>query len=108
MPSPFDVAPEAPFGKLGARVANGALRELVYLPKSTPTVNSSDALIARLARQLDAYYIDTRVTFDVPLAPIGIDFQLRVWQAISATPCSSVITCGTIAQQAGNVSRTIG
>ena len=43
-------------------------------------------MIARLARQLDAYYIDARATFDIPLAPAGTDFQLRVWQAISAIP----------------------
>lgn len=77
MPSPFDAVLEAPFGKLGVRVADGALRELVYLPEGTPRVDSSDALIARLARQLDAYYSDPRATFDIPLARAGTDFQHR-------------------------------
>lgn len=108
MPSPFDAVLEAPFGKLGVRVADGALRELVYLPEGTPRVDSSDALIARLARQLDAYYSDPRATFDIPLARTGTDFQHRVWQAISAIPCGSVITYGTIAQQIGSVPRAVG
>ena len=55
MPSPFDAVLEAPFGKLGVRVADGVLRELAYLPDSTPTVDSSEALLRKLARQLDAY-----------------------------------------------------
>lgn len=108
MPPPFDAVLEAPFGKLGVRVADGALRELVYLPDSTPIVDSSDALIARLARQLDAYYDNPRATFDIPLAPAGTDFQHRVWQVISAIPCGSVITYGTIAQQIGSVPRAVG
>jgi methylated-DNA-[protein]-cysteine S-methyltransferase len=108
MPSPFDAVLDAPFGKLGVRMVNGALRELVYLQGSTPTIDSSNALIGKLARQLDAYYDNPDVTFDVPLAPAGTDFQQRVWNAISAIPCGSVTTYGTIARQIGSVPRAVG
>ncbi|MFX6230385.1 hypothetical protein ABTF44_20535, partial [Acinetobacter baumannii] len=63
MPSPFDAVLAAPFGKLGVRVADGSLRELTYLPESTPTVDSSHALIRKLARQLDAYYGNPNAAF---------------------------------------------
>ncbi|MBU9577809.1 methylated-DNA--[protein]-cysteine S-methyltransferase [Ralstonia mannitolilytica] len=108
MPSPFDAVLAAPFGKLGVRVAGGALRELVYLPERTPTLDSGDALIRKLARQLDAYYGDPGATFDIPLVPAGTGFQHRVWNAIRAIPCGSVITYGTIARQIGSVPRAVG
>jgi len=108
MPSPFDAVLEAPFGKLGVRVADGALRELVYLPDSTPTVDAKDALTAALARQLDAYYDNPDATFNVPLAPAGTAFQHRVWNAIRAIPCGSVTTYGTIARQIDSVPRAVG
>jgi methylated-DNA-[protein]-cysteine S-methyltransferase len=108
MRSPFDAVLAAPFGKLGVRAAGGALRELVYLPERTPILDSSDALIRKLARQLDAYYSDPRATFDIPLAPAGTEFQHRVWSAIRAIPCGSVITYGTIARQIGSVPRAVG
>ena len=108
MPSPFDAVLDAPFGKLGVRVADGALRELVYLPESTPTIDSSNALVGKLARQLDVYYGNPGAVFDIPLAPAGTDFQQRVWNAICAIPCGSVITYGTIARQIGSVPRAVG
>ncbi|MFX7984983.1 methylated-DNA--[protein]-cysteine S-methyltransferase, partial [Acinetobacter baumannii] len=58
--------------------------------------------------QLDAYYGNPNAAFDVPLAPAGTDFQRRVWNAISAIPCGSVITYGTIAKQIGSVPRAVG
>ncbi|WP_296229327.1 methylated-DNA--[protein]-cysteine S-methyltransferase [Ralstonia sp. UBA689] len=108
MPSPFDAVLEAPFGKLGVRVADGALRELAYLPDSTPAVDAKNALIRNLARQLDAYYDNPEAGFDIPLAPAGTDFQRRVWDAICAVPCGSVITYGAIAKQIGSVPRAVG
>ncbi|MFP3888962.1 methylated-DNA--[protein]-cysteine S-methyltransferase [uncultured Ralstonia sp.] len=108
MPSPFDAVLEAPFGKLGVRVANGGVRELVYLPDSVPTVGPEDPLIRKLARQLDAYYANPDATFDVPLTPAGTDFQHRVWDAIRAVPRGGVTTYGAVAKQIGSVPRAVG
>ncbi|CAJ0774760.1 Methylated-DNA--protein-cysteine methyltransferase [Ralstonia condita] len=108
MSSPFDAVLEAPFGKLGVRVADGAVRELVYLPESTPAVDSDDALIRRLAHQLDAYYADPDAPFDVPLAPVGTAFQHRVWRAICAVPRGRTTTYGAIAKAIGSVPRAVG
>ncbi len=108
MPSPFDAVLEAPFGKLGVRVAEGAIWEIVYLPDSTRTIASADPLIHRLARQLDAYYAHPDTAFDVPLAHTGTGFQHRVWDAIRAVPRGAVTTYGAIARQIGSAPRAVG
>lgn len=108
MPSPFDAVLEAPFGKLGVRVADGALRELV-LPAGR---HAPRQFIGRVDRKAgpSARCVLQRPSRDIrrPLARAGTDFQHRVWQAISAIPCGSVITYGTIAQQIGSVPRAVG
>lgn len=108
MPSPFDAVLEAPFGKLGVRVVEGALWEIVYLPDSARTVDSAAPLIRRLAHQLDAYYDNADAVFDVPLTHTGTGFQHRVWDAICAVPRGAVTTYGTLAKQIRGAPRAVG
>lgn len=43
-------------------------------------------LLDRLEAQLNEYFAGTRQTFDLPLLPLGSDFQLRVWQSLMDIP----------------------
>lgn len=52
--------------------------------------------------QLRAYF-DRRLTrFDLPLAPAGTPFQLRVWEALRAIPYGQLVSYKAIAEAVGN------
>lgn len=60
--------------------------------------------------QLAAYFAGERTAFDVPLAPSGTPFQLRVWEELRAIPYGRTTTYGAIARRLGspNASRAVG
>ena len=45
-----------------------------------------DADFADARRQLEEYFAGSRVTFEIPLAPDGTEFQRRVWMALRDIP----------------------
>jgi len=52
--------------------------------------------------QLAEYFAGTRQTFDLPLAPVGTEFQLAVWQQLRAIPYGETFTYGEVALRLGN------
>lgn len=65
---------------------------------------------AAVIAQLDEYFAGTRKKFDVPLAPRGTPFQLKVWRQLRKIPYGRTITYATLAHRAGNDSacRAVG
>lgn len=108
IPSLFDAAVPAPFGAVGIRLAGGQLRELVYLPPSHPLREPADALSARVAEQLAAYFSDPDFRFDLPLAATGTAFQRRVWEVISGIPRGESLTYGEVAKRLRSAPRAVG
>lgn len=51
--------------------------------------------------QLDEYFSGARTRFDVPLDPVGTDFQLRAWDALRAIPYGETRTYGEQARRMG-------
>jgi methylated-DNA-[protein]-cysteine S-methyltransferase len=62
------------------------------------------------ARQLDSYFAGRLHHFDLPLAPEGTPFQLRVWSALREIPYGRTISYGELARRVGNpnASRAVG
>jgi methylated-DNA-[protein]-cysteine S-methyltransferase len=62
------------------------------------------------AAQLGEYFAGRRREFDLPLAPVGTDFQLRVWHALRDIPFGAVRNYGDIARAIGKpgASRAVG
>ena len=60
--------------------------------------------------QLDGYFNGTATRFDLPLDPIGSDFQLAVWRELSRIPYASTTTYGQIAKAIGQpkAARAVG
>jgi O-6-methylguanine DNA methyltransferase len=60
--------------------------------------------------QLGEYFAGGRREFDLPLAPVGTDFQLRVWHALREIPFGAVRNYGDIARAIGQpgASRAVG
>lgn len=44
------------------------------------------SVLEETKKQLDEYFAGRRQTFDIPLRPIGTDFQHRVWSALLRIP----------------------
>lgn len=55
-------------------------------------------IIATAARQLREYFDGTRRDFDLPLAPRGTEFQLRVWNALATIPFGATWSYGELAR----------
>lgn len=89
-----------PIGKLRI-VANGAGLKAIKFEDNTAKVTKSDPkddLLAMAVQQLQEYFEGDRKTFDLPLAPAGTDFQLRVWRALQTIPWGRVCSYADIAR----------
>lgn len=63
--------------------------------------SGTDEVLAMAARQLDEYFAGRRQEFDVPLLPVGTDFQLSVWKELLTIPYSEVCTYTAQAERMG-------
>ncbi len=98
----------APFGAIGVRIEGAYIHNLEFLPPGTAAAGPSHSLIKQLSDALDAYYVDPEIRFDLPLAPRGSPFRLRVWQAVLNIPAGKTRSYGEIAQQLGSAPRAVG
>jgi methylated-DNA-[protein]-cysteine S-methyltransferase len=65
-------------------------------------------LLRRARDQLQDYFDGKRLTFDLPLAPHGSDFQKRVWAALCAIPPGETRSYADIARAIGSAPRAVG
>lgn len=77
--------------------------------KATPSEETNNILLLA-ERQLAAYFAGHLRSFDLPLRPIGTNFQLAVWQAMRAISYGEVMTYGDLAEMVGsrNKARAVG
>jgi len=68
----------------------------------------ADEPFASAARQLEAYFAGQLKAFDLPLAPAGTQFQLRVWSALQTIPYGRTWSYGELAREVGSASRAVG
>ena len=54
-------------------------------------------------RQLDEYFARTRTEFDLPLAPRGEPFQLKVWELLRQIPYGATRSYAELARMLGDV-----
>ena len=52
-------------------------------------------------KQLDEYFTDNRKIFEIPLHPVGTDFQKKVWNALLDIPYGETRSYKEIAQNIG-------
>jgi len=68
-------------------------------------------LLVETARQLGAYFDRDLKEFDLPLAPVGSDFQRRVWDQLVAIGYGETASYGQVAHRLGMTnaaSRAVG
>ncbi len=71
--------------------------------------SQQETALLRLARtQLHAYFDHELDAFDLPLAPSGTDFRLKVWDALQRIPFGVTRTYADIASEVGGCARAVG
>jgi len=98
---------DSPVGPLMLAADDHGLRHIEFRDNRHP-VNRGDwhggdnAILQATEAQLAEYFAGTRTTFDLPLAPRGTEFQLRVWQALARIPHGSTSTYAEQARAIGS------
>ena len=63
----------------------------------------SSPVLEQTKKQLDDYFTGNRKNFDIPLHPVGTDFQLLVWRALLDIPYGETRSYMEIAEIINNV-----
>lgn len=102
---------DLPVGAITLAASDQALLWLKFGIREYPGAEpGANPVLEATARQLREYFAGDRRTFDLPLAPIGTDFQRRVWDALCAIPYGETCSYGALAQAIGNpkAARAVG
>ena len=92
----------SPIGPLTLEAGEGGLTAL-YLPNADPPPSAweATALLREGRDQVLEYFSGARQFFDLPLAPQGTPFQLKVWRALADIPYGQTVTYGALARRVG-------
>jgi len=108
---------DSPIGPLRLVERDGAVTQIEFSPfresDGRPRGERDDAhpVLAETARQLTAYFAGDLTVFDLPLAPVGSDFQQRVWKELQLIEYGETASYGEIAMRLGKTnaaSRAVG
>ena len=97
-----------PFTNLKLRFADGFLVEVDFDVEQQSYTPPVDPLLQAASEQLQAYSISSEQILDLPLAPVGTEFQQRVWAVLRNIPAGSVRTYGDIASELDSSPRAVG
>jgi len=87
-------------------------RELSILRKRlrTNVVPGEHPHLEKARKQLADYFSGTNLEFDIPLAPVGSDFQMRAWKILRSIPIGETRSYSWMAERLGdrNARRAVG
>jgi methylated-DNA-[protein]-cysteine S-methyltransferase len=106
---------ESPIGPLLLAADDSGLRHINFATgkhpaNPDPAWRRDASPLAEPIRQLRAYFAGELEAFDVPLAPQGTPFQLKIWKLLCDIPYGETISYGELAIRSGNpkASRAVG
>ena len=108
--SMFYTRMESPVGRLLLAADEAGLRKVLFGGEPESHWREDPAPLAETVRQLRAYFAGELRDFDLPLAPEGTPFQLRVWRELRNIPYGQTISYGELARRVGSPkgSRAVG
>jgi len=107
----------SPVGELRIVEHDGAITQIEFSPfrdaDGRPRGDRDDEhpVLVEACRQLTAYFDRDLKEFDLPLAPVGSEFQQRVWEQLRAVGYGDTASYGEIAGRLGMTnaaSRAVG
>jgi len=97
---------DSPIGPIWIEARDGAVTRLGW--SGAADADSDDPVLVDAAAQLAEYFAGEREDFDLPLDPVGSDFQKSVYRAMSEIPFGLTRTYGEIAKDLGVAAQPIG
>lgn len=114
----FKTSVETPAGTVrlfasdeGLRGAMWSGQDLGPLKLAGETVDGPEhPILSKAVRELGEYFAGKRRTFDIPLDPVGTEFQKRAWRELRKVPYGETRTYGEQAKAIGKptASRAVG
>ncbi|WP_439936539.1 methylated-DNA--[protein]-cysteine S-methyltransferase [Nocardia sp. N13] len=108
----------SPIGDLRIVERDGAIVAIEFSPFRQPADgrplgarSDEEPVLAEAVRQLTAYFARELTDFDLPLAPVGTEFQRRVWEQLEKIAYGETASYGAIAGRLGMTnaaSRAVG
>ena len=96
------------FGMLGIRCEADALTGIDFLEPDAAPQPPSETFAREVCGQLQAYFIDPNLHFNLSLKLNGTAHQTKVWQAISAIPSGQTRNYGDLATLLASSPRAVG
>lgn len=62
---------------------------------------NSNRVLKSAVKQLESYFSGKRKDFNIPLSPVGTEFQKEVWEALRLISYGETVSYGDIAKQIG-------
>jgi methylated-DNA-[protein]-cysteine S-methyltransferase len=72
------------------------------VPMSVPSPDADHPVVVATIAQLTEYFDGEREEFDLPLDPIGTDFQQSAWKALRTIPYGTTVSYGEQAARMGD------
>ncbi|WP_346766633.1 methylated-DNA--[protein]-cysteine S-methyltransferase [Nocardioides sp. JQ2195] len=102
---------DSPVDELRIVEREGSIAAIEFSPFRAPMVGrpmgerrDDHPLLVETVRQLAAYFHGQLTEFDLPLAPVGTEFQQRVWKELLEIPHGWTASYGEIAHRLGHTS----
>ena len=99
---------ETALGKIGVAEERGRIVAVYFDGEALPAgaVLRETAVLKEAFRQLHAYMAGELKVFDLPLAPEGTAFQMKVWAALRNIPYGGTASYKDVAAKIGNPKAT--
>lgn len=99
-----------PLGRLTIASDGSSITHVLFGACELEGIKRPTALTNMASNQLQEYLAGKRKAFDLPLAPSGTEFQLRVWHALRDIPYGETRTYAEVAEMIGSPrsSRAVG
>lgn len=103
---------QSPVGPLLLAADEGGLRLIEFVEPRHPMARvdawrqGDSDILTQAHVQLDEYFAGTRRAFDLPLAPVGTEFQRTVWSALAQIPYGATISYAQLADSIGRPTAT--
>src|SRR6476469_7878267 len=107
---------DSPVGELRLVEQGGSITAIEFTPfreegRAIGDRDDTHPVLVEAVAQLRAYFAGERQEFDLPLAPVGSDFQQRVWEQLRGIGYGETASYGQVAGRLGMTnaaSRAVG
>jgi methylated-DNA-[protein]-cysteine S-methyltransferase len=105
----------SPLGDLVLRASDTGVRRIAFVGEVDRRVwkrvppegeDQAERILDDAVVQLDDYFAGRRRTFDLPLEPLGTEFQLSVWWALARIPYAETVSYAVQATWVGRPTAT--